>query len=77
MFRRGSRFVKSVKKVVGGAYVVVGSTLVTLGSAAICHADFTPPTLSTTEILAIAGAAFTALGAIWFVKKGIKLLNRS
>lgn len=67
MFRKGYRLV-----IIGWVVMVV-----CLGSAAICHADFTPPTLSTTEILAIAGAVFTAIAAIWFVKKGIKLLNRS
>ena len=70
MFRVGSRLAN-------GLGVMVAVMTIVLGSAAVCRADFTPPTLSTTEILAIAGAVFTALGAIWFVKKGIKLLNRS
>lgn len=43
----------------------------------IAYATFTPPTVETENILLIAGAVFTALAAIWFVKKGIKLLNRS
>lgn len=73
MFRRGSRMVRLFDK----AGVLIGVVIITLGSASICHADFTPPTISTTEILAIAGAVFTAIAAIWFVKKGIKLLNRS
>jgi hypothetical protein len=43
----------------------------------IAYATFTPPTIETENILLIAGAVFTAIAAIWFVKKGIKLLNRS
>lgn len=43
----------------------------------IAYATFTAPTIDTENVLTIAGAVFTAIAAIWFVKKGIKLLNRS
>ena len=43
----------------------------------VAYGTFTPPTIETENILLIAGVVFTAIAAIWFVKKGIKLLNRS
>ena len=67
MFRAGRR-----------AYVVgLVMVIVVLGSAMICHADFTAPTLSTSEYTTTAAAVFTAIGAIWGLRKVIKLLNRS
>lgn len=43
----------------------------------VAYATFTPPTIETENILLIAGAVFTAIAAIWFIHKGIKLLNKS
>jgi hypothetical protein len=57
---------------------LLGASVMVLGSAGTVLADgFTPPTIDTANVLLIAGAVFTAIAAIWFVKKGIKLLNRS
>jgi len=43
----------------------------------VAYADFTPPTVSTSEYLATAGVILTAIGAIWGLRKVIKLMNRS
>jgi hypothetical protein len=34
-------------------------------------------TLDTASVLTLAGVVLTALGAIWAIRKGIKLVNRS
>jgi hypothetical protein len=47
-----------------------------LSFVAYAFADFTPPTLSTAQYKAVAGAIFTALGVIWELRKVIKLLNK-
>ena len=40
-------------------------------------ATFTAPEVSTAEYIATATVIFTAIGAIWGLRKVIKLLNRS
>lgn len=66
------------KKVFGGiGGLFLFCLMVVLMGVGTARADFTPPTLSTTEYVAVAGVIFTALGAIWGLRKVIKLLNRS
>lgn len=59
------------------ARYLLGGSLMTLGLVASARAEFTPPSVSTVEYIAVAGVIFTALGAIWGYKKVVKLLNRT
>lgn len=56
-----------------GLYALVAALLV----PGLAFAEFTAPTVSTAEYLATAGVILTALGAIWGLRKVIKLMNRS
>ncbi len=58
-------------------YRIVNGVVVGVMVPGLAMAEFTPPTLSTAEYVATAGAIFTAIGAIWGLRKVIKLLNRS
>lgn len=71
MFRRG---LVTITRGVGMGAIVL--TMVCVSAMAV-FADFTAPTLSTSEYTTTAAAVFTAIGAIWGLRKVIKLLNRS
>jgi hypothetical protein len=58
-------------------YLGLGLVLVVGLSALPAFAEFTPPSVSTAEYIATATVIFTALGAIWGLRKVIKLINRS
>jgi len=56
---------------------LVMAVLALVSMPMLARAEFTPPSVSTAEYLATAAVILTALGAIWGLRKVIKLMNRS
>ena len=60
------------------ALYAVSAAVAAVAIPAVARAEaFTAPTISTTEIWTMGGAVLTAIGAIWGIKKLIKLGNKS
>lgn len=68
-----------LKRVVVGSGVVstVGAVAASAYAQGTGTVDLTDVTLDTASVLALAAIVLTAIGAIWGIKKLIKLANRS
>lgn len=68
-----------LKRVVVGSGVVgtVGAVAVSAYAQGTGTVDLSDVTLDTASVLALAAIVLTAIGAIWGIKKLIKLANRS
>lgn len=56
---------------------VIGSAIAAIPAFAEPPAWYAGVTFDTAAVTTLAGLALTALGVIWAVRKGIKLMNRS